>query len=97
MLQRVLEIPPFGKNQGKYLIIIGLWIKNWSEKMAKNDEMDVFEKYETCKYSDDLWCYKGRRTFLGRLFRHKHNVGVNSYSIKCHCENCTAYIPKEGG
>ena len=25
--------------------------------MAKNDEMDVFEKYETCKYSDDLWCY----------------------------------------
>ena len=53
--------------------------------------MNAFEKFDACKFNDGFWCYKDRQKFRGWLFRLKHAVGVNGYSIKCHCENCESY------
>jgi len=57
-------------------------------------KMDALDKFESCRLNDGLWCYKYRRKFLGRVFRLRHDVGINGLSIICHCENCKSYEPK---
>ena len=57
------------------------------------------KRFKTCKHSDGLYCYEERegrfREILDRVLGvKKHAVGVNSYSVRCHCLRCGRYEKK---
>ena len=51
----------------------------------KDIELSV-HKFKTCVHSNGSWCFAGEQ---------KHQVGVNSFSIICHCLGCKKYVKKD--
>lgn len=61
-----------------------------------SNKNDLYNKFRSCKWSDGMNCMQPHTSILGKLYDRifgipYHDVGVNGYSIKLHCENCKRY------